>query len=350
MDDRNIMILVDELTRLLVNIDPERAHIYTKNRRELLIPLRKIDKEYEYGYRGLKAGLGVLYYDTLQYFEQAYALKTLGRVTGTMNDNITASDLLVVRTKIANKEASCLFIDKSMPSDNINLLTSGHDINIGELDILGKNFTSGEDLYLQIMQYNTDVIKKCLNANMSDAAKARILADEKNQASYSGVGQGRFILKDHNNNLFTEKDMLGKYSLVFFGYTYCPDVCPTNMFILAQAFKKMGDSANNIVPYFISVDPERDSAKVLRDYVAFFDDRIIGLTGSKVMIKRVAEQYKAKYEKSNIDDKDSSLYTMDHTSSLYLLAPDGSFVAKFAHGIAPDVLANELTAIMGSSH
>ncbi|MCK4676287.1 MAG: zinc ABC transporter substrate-binding protein, partial [Gammaproteobacteria bacterium] len=74
MDDRNIIILVDELTELLIHIDPARSHVYKRNRREMMVPLRRIDKEYEYGYRGLKAGMGVTYFDTLQYFEQAYAL------------------------------------------------------------------------------------------------------------------------------------------------------------------------------------------------------------------------------------------------------------------------------------
>lgn len=347
MDDRNIMILLDELTRLMISIDPDRSHIYTKNRRDMLVSLRKIDKEYEYGYRGLKAGLGVMYYDTLQYFEQAYALKTLDRVAEVSDQNIDVEKLLKVRQRILNNEAACLFIDKSMPSDNLALLIKNQSINVGELDVLAKAFTPGEDLYLQMMQYNTDTIKQCLNADMDDAAKARLAAIDKRPVGINGVGQGRFILKDHYNNSFTEQDMKGKYALVFFGYTYCPDVCPTNMFILSTAFQKMGDIANRLVPYFISVDPKRDTAKVLKDYVAFFDKRMVGLTGSEAMIKRVADQFKAKYEKGDVDSKDENLYTMDHTSSLYLMAPDGSFVTKFAHGIAPDILASELTAIMG---
>ncbi len=347
MDDRNIMILLDELTHLMIEIDPDRAHIYSKNRLEMLIPLRRIDKEYEYGYRGLKAGLGVLYYDTLQYFEQAYALKTLNQVTGGVNDDIDAANLLKVRERIINHEAACLFIDKSMPSDNLALLTNGQEINVGNLDVLAKGFKAGEDLYLKMMQYNTDIIKQCLNADMDNAAKARLLAIDKQQLSFDGVGQGRFILKDHHSNVFTEQSMLGKYSLVFFGYTYCPDVCPTNMFILTQALSKMGADADKLVPYFVTVDPQRDSAEALRDYVGFFDDRIVGLTGSKTMIKRVADQFKAKYEKGDVDSKDKDLYVMDHTASLYLMAPDGSFVTKFAHGIAPDILASELLAIIG---
>ena len=347
MDDRNVMILLDELTHLMIDIDPDRAHIYTKNRLEMLVPLRRIDKEYEYGYRGLKAGLGVMYYDTLQYFEQAYALKTLDRVSGMVGDDISAESLFKVRQRIVDKEAACLFIDKSMPSDNnLDLLTRGQDINVGRLDVLAKEFVAGDDLYLQMMQYNTDIIKQCLNANMDDAAKARLAAIDEQEISFDSVGQGRFILKDHHNDVFTEQDMRGKYALVFFGYTYCPDVCPTNMFILSQAFQKIGDNANKLTPYFISVDPNRDSAQILSDYVSFFDSRIIGLTGSEQMIKRVADQFKAKYEKGGVDSLDKDLYTMDHTASLYLMAPDGTFITKFAHGIAPDILAKELNAIM----
>jgi len=101
------------------------------------------------------------------------------------------------------------------------------------------------------------------------------------------------------------------------------------------------------VPYFITVDPQRDSAEVLNDYVKYFDKRIVGLTGSKQMIKRVVDQFKAKYQKVEDDNnQDPLMYVMDHTASLYLMAPDGRFITKFANGITPDVLADELAAII----
>jgi protein SCO1/2 len=356
MDDRNIIILVDELTELLIQIDPARSHIYARNRREMLVPLRRIDKEYEYGYRGLKAGIGISYFDALQYFEQAYALGILDRVSGTPWDTETAANMLRVRNRIQQKEAVCLFVDASMKTENLELIMKDQQINIGKLDVLGRNFSAGADLYLKMMQYNTDVIKQCLKADMDDAATARLAAA--NEQSYMPDGlRGRFILTDHNGKIFTEQDMQGKHALIFFGYTNCPDVCPTSLTTLTLAFKRLDGQADKgmsdkkladkIVPYFITVDPQRDTAKVLNDYVKYFDKRIVGLTGSEQMIKRVVDQFRAKYEKEEIEDgQDPLLYTMDHTASLYLMAPDGRFITKFAHGISADVLADELAAII----
>ncbi|MCK4675745.1 MAG: zinc ABC transporter substrate-binding protein, partial [Gammaproteobacteria bacterium] len=233
MDDRNIIILVDDLTELLIQIDPARSHIYTRNRLEMLVPLRRIDKEYEYGYRGLKAGMGVTYFDTLQYFEQAYALNILDRVTGTPWDRETAVNILKVRDHIQKNEAACLFIDESMQAENLELIVKDQQINIGKLDVLGKNFSAGADLYLKLMQYNTDIIKQCLNADMDDAATARLAAANERNNMPDGL-RGRFILSDHKGQVFTEQDMLGKYALIFFGYTHCPDVCPTSLAVLTQ--------------------------------------------------------------------------------------------------------------------
>ena len=351
MDDRNMIILLDELTELFIQIDPARSHVYARNRREMMKPLRRIDKEYEYGYRGLKAGMGVTYFDTLQYFEQAYALNILDRVTGTPWDRETAVNMLKVRNRIQQKEAACLFLDVSMHAGNLELIVKDQQINIGKLDVLGRRFSAGADLYLKMMQYNTDVIKQCLNADMDDAATARLAAANELDNMPDGL-RGRFILTDHNGIIFTEGDMQGKYALIFFGYTNCPDVCPTSLNVLTLALKRLAgqtdkELADQIVPYFITVDPKRDTAEVLNDYVKYFDKRIVGLTGSEQMIKRVVDQFKAKYQKEeNENEQDPLLYTMDHTASLYLMAPDGRFITKFANGISPDVLADELAAII----
>lgn len=345
MDDRNVMIMLDELTEALIQVDPARSHIYIRNRIEMLKPLRRIDKEYEYGYRGLKAGLGVLYYDNLNYFEQAYALKTLDRVSGSPWDTEKATSLLKVRGRISNHEAVCLFIDKSMPAENLQLLTEGQRINVGKLDTLGMDFEAGPELYLKLMEYNTDVIKRCLNADMDEAAKARLSAFGDDSPVIDGLG-GRFFLTDHLGHTVTELDMKGQYSLIFFGYTHCPDICPTNLLTLTLAFKQMGERAKQFQPYFITIDPERDTVKLLKDYIGYFDSRLIGLTGSRQMIQRVADQFKVQFEKSKSEPSDPGLYAMDHTASLYLMAPDGSFVTKFAHGISADTLVKELDAII----
>jgi len=342
LDDRNAMILLDELALALIAADPTRSHIYTRNRREMLKPLKKIDREYEYGYRGLKAGLSVQYFDTLQYFEQAYALTTLDTVDASPRDKGDAANLLKARTRLRNHEATCVFIEKGMPADNLALLMEGQDVNLGELDSLGVQFEAGPELYLRLMQYNTDTIKRCLDADMGDASAARIAANADKLPVNDGLG-GRFILTDHLGQSVTEQDMLGHYSVIYFGYTFCPDICPTGLQTLSVALQRMGADAQRVQPYFITVDPERDSVEVMRTYVGYFDERLVGLTGSTAMIKRVADQFGAKFERVESTSSDPNRYIMDHSASFYLMGPDGRFVSKFAYGIDAETLARDLS-------
>ncbi|MCP4186707.1 MAG: zinc ABC transporter solute-binding protein [Gammaproteobacteria bacterium] len=346
MDDRNMLILLDHLSSLLIALDPLRSHIYHRNRLNMLKPLLKIDKEYEYGYRGLKAGVGVQYFDTLRYFEQAYALKTIGQVSASPRQQVDVGNLLKLRSTITNKEANCLFLDKGMSAEHVDLLTEGLTVNIAMLDTLGVDLEPGPDLYLQLMEYNTDVIKQCLNADMEAAAKARQDAGSDNTPLIDGVG-GRFILTNQLGETVTEQEMQGKYGLIFFGYTSCPDICPTNMMVLSQAISRLKEHANSVQAYFITVDPARDTVKVLRDYLNYFDNRLMALTGSEQMIERVAKQFGVKFEKVAGDSSEPELYAMDHTSSFFLMAPDGSFVTRFAYGITADDLVEQLLAIMG---
>jgi protein SCO1/2 len=345
LDDRNIIILLDDLTELLISHDPRRAHVYARNRLKMLQPLQHIDKQYEYSYRGLKAGVSVQYYDTLQYFEQAYALKPLGAITSLQQTGDDAASLLKMRASMIEHNGSCVLLDKSRSGAHLDLLTAGRASNIGELDVLGSQFAAGPQLYLQLMQYNTDVIKQCLNADAPAPVSAGHVADDSDIPHSDGIG-GRFILTDHFGRAVTEQDMRGHYSLVFFGYTFCPDVCPTSLMVLSQAFRLMGEQANDMQAYFITVDPERDSVKVLHDYVGYFDSRLLGLTGTKPMIQRVADQFRVKFQRVEAPSGDPERYGVDHSASLYLMAPDGSFVTKFAHGITPEALVSELQAIM----
>ncbi|HEB81884.1 MAG TPA: hypothetical protein ENJ11_03370, partial [Gammaproteobacteria bacterium] len=341
MDDRNVIIMLDLLTAAFIEMDPARSHIYQRNRLRLLKPLKRIDREYEYGYRGLKSGNGVQYYDVLYYFEQAYALTVLEQVADTPWDRVSAAALLRVRSRITSGEASCLFLDRSMPADNLDLLTEGTDINIGKLDVLGRQFEADESLYIRLMNFNTDVIKQCLNADMNAAEKARLAASMDTIPDGDSLG-GRFILTNQYGQLVTEEDLKKHYSLIYFGYTSCPDVCPNTLSVVTRALKKLGEKGEKIQPYFITVDPERDTVAVMRDYVKYFDPRLVGLTGSPEMIERVAKQFKVRFEKGKVDPEHPDQYTMDHSSGLYLMAPDGRFITKLAYGISADTLAQKL--------
>ncbi|MBA1443932.1 MAG: SCO family protein [Gammaproteobacteria bacterium] len=345
LDDRNIIILLDDLTHLLVEADPLRTHIYQQNRRKLMQRLTRLDREYEYGYRGLKAGLGVQYYDTLHYFEQAYALTVLEHMGISPRQPGDAASLFKVRQRIVDGDAVCLLIEAGMSAEHAGLLTQGQEVNVGRLDSLGINLKPGPELYFQLMDHNTDTIKRCLNADMGAAEQARITADSSGIPDQEGIG-GRFILTDHLGRTLTEDDMRGGYHLLYFGYTYCPDICPTTLQVLSLALDELGEKAKLIQPYFITIDPERDSVKVMRNYVEYFDSRLIGVTGSKPMIERVAAQFKVKYEKVEEELADPNFYVMDHSASLYLLGPDGRFIKKYVYGITAEQLAQALLEVL----
>lgn len=346
LDNRNVMIILDDITRLLQDADPRRAHLYQRNRYRILQRLARIDREYEYGYRGMKAGVGVQYYDTLQYFEQAYALKILGHVAVFPMQPVNARNLLEVRERIANGEAVCLLSEKGLPADNVPLLLNGTHANHGELNSLGVGMQPGPDLYFKIMDHNTDVIKRCLNADMQAAVAAREQAEQESAPALEGIGSGQFALTDQLGRLVTKESMRGKYQILYFGYTYCPDICPTSLQVMLQALSLMGDKAANFQPYFITIDPQRDTVAVMKNYVQYYDERLIGLTGSREMIDRVAAEFKVRYEKVVDDDSDPSMYLMDHSASLYILDPQGRFLTKFAHGIAPEKLASKLLELL----
>ena len=155
-------------------------------------------------------------------------------------------------------------------------------------------------------------------------AAAKLLLPHVGADGGSGVG-GPFALTNQDGSTVTQTILRGHPSLVFFGYTHCPDVCPATLAEISSVFKTLGpkDEARAI---FITVDPERDTPVVMKDYLSSFDPRITGLTGTPAQIKAVESEYKA-YAKA-VPDKDGT-YTMDHTAITYLMDKDGNFVSGF---------------------
>jgi protein SCO1/2 len=149
---------------------------------------------------------------------------------------------------------------------------------------------------------------------------------------------GPFTLVDQDGRTVTDADYRGRYTLMFFGYTFCPDVCPTALATVAAAFDTLSPQLQaKLVPIFVTVDPKRDTPAVMKEYVAAFHPAIIGLTGSDAQIAGISKAFKvyaAKVEGASPDD-----YTMDHTAVLYLMGPDGRFVAPFTHGLSAAELA-----------
>jgi len=140
-----------------------------------------------------------------------------------------------------------------------------------------------------------------------------------------GIG-GPFTLENGSGKTVTDRDFRGKYMLVYFGYTFCPDVCPTTLNAVADAMDRLGPAAKEIRPVFITVDPKRDTPSVVKDYAAAFGPSITGLTGTPDQIAQVAKEYRVYYAEHRTGPGAGD-YTMDHSSILYLIGPDGSFVA-----------------------
>jgi len=162
-------------------------------------------------------------------------------------------------------------------------------------------------------------------------------------AALSDIG-GPFRLVDQNGRPRTDKDFRGRYVLVYFGYTYCPDVCPTTLETVADALAKLGPRADRIVPVFITVDPERDSPAVLKKYLGEFGNRFVGLTGSLADITKVAHAYRVYFAKHPMP---GGGYSVDHSSTLYLLGPDGKLVTFYDTSTNSAALAADLQARLG---
>lgn len=139
-----------------------------------------------------------------------------------------------------------------------------------------------------------------------------------------------FTLTDHEGRAVSEGDMLGKPAVVFFGFTFCPEVCPTTMVSLTGVLGKMGAEADNLGVYFVSVDPERDTVDELKAYMAQFDPRIRGLTGAADQVAAIAKPLKIYYAKVKVDG--GAGYTMDHDATVYLIDAQGGFAGSIAYG------------------
>jgi len=144
---------------------------------------------------------------------------------------------------------------------------------------------------------------------------------------------GPFALVDHTGKARTDEDFRGKLLLIYFGYSYCPDVCPTDLQQIGLAVGRLGIAGEAVQPLFITLDPERDTATHLADYVTLFHPRLIGLTGSAEQIRRVALAYKVYYAKYPPGSAD---YVVDHTSFIYLLDENGKYIGFFPPGTTAD--------------
>ena len=150
---------------------------------------------------------------------------------------------------------------------------------------------------------------------------------------------GPFQLTDQAGESVTEKDLQGRPTLVFFGFTHCPDVCPTSLFEISEVLRAMGKDADRVNAYFISVDPERDNTAAMKDYLSSFDPHLKGLTGAPDAVAKITTEYRVYAKKVPLKDGD---YTMDHTALVYLMDRDGRFVSPFNLKRTPEEAAADL--------
>ena len=150
---------------------------------------------------------------------------------------------------------------------------------------------------------------------------------------------GPFQLTDQAGQTVTEKNLQGKPTLIFFGFTHCPDVCPTELFQISEILRAMGKDADRINAYFVSVDPERDTKAAMKDYLASFDPHLKGLTGDPDAMAKVISEFRVYAKKVPLKDGD---YTMDHTALIYLMDRDGRFVSPFNLKRKPEEAAADL--------
>jgi protein SCO1/2 len=157
---------------------------------------------------------------------------------------------------------------------------------------------------------------------------------------------GPFTLTDHTGKRVTDADFRGRYMLVFFGFTFCPDVCPSTLQVVSAALGKLGSKAERFVPILITVDPERDTPEQLALYVPSFHPRLVGLTGTRAEIDAVLDAYRIRNVRKRVDPKSSAGYTVDHPAQIYVMDPDGRYRTILDYTKGAESMAASLARVL----
>ena len=156
-----------------------------------------------------------------------------------------------------------------------------------------------------------------------------------------------FRLTDHNGQVRTLADFKGKAVAIFFGYTHCPDVCPTTLSDFAAALRQLGPLAERVQVLFVTVDPQRDTPELLKQFVPAFNPSFLGMATDEAALKRLAKEYKVVYQKSSVKSADD--YLIDHSAGTYIYDPQGRLRLLMPYGSGPEVIAHDLRALLTSS-
>jgi protein SCO1/2 len=161
------------------------------------------------------------------------------------------------------------------------------------------------------------------------------------QSSGAALIGGPFSLVGADGKPVTDRDFRGRYMLIFFGFTHCPDICPAELQVIAQALEQLGDKAKTVVPIFITLDPERDTPEAMANYVKSFGPNFVGLTGSPEAIAAAAKAYRVAYAQVK-NNNSAGDYSVDHSALVYLMDPEGRYVTHFSYGLSADQMAEKL--------
>ncbi|QQG36492.1 MAG: SCO family protein [Micavibrio aeruginosavorus] len=187
------------------------------------------------------------------------------------------------------------------------------------------------------------VLFMTLKSTIPAAPATRTSASAATTAGVEGLG-GSWTLIDHNGQTVSDKDLTGSFRLMFFGFTFCPDICPTEIKRLSLVLQGLGDDATRIKPLFVTIDPERDTPTVLKEYLSRFDERFIGLTGSVDQIRHMEEIFKVYSAKSA--DPGLTDYTMNHSALVYFIAPDNRVLHLFHSKETPEQMVGTIRRAM----
>jgi protein SCO1/2 len=179
-----------------------------------------------------------------------------------------------------------------------------------------------------------------------------LLRAKPRDASAPATGKigGPFTLTMAGGRRVSDRDFPGKWMLIYFGYTHCPDICPTTLAELGQVLNKLGPLADQVQPIYISIDPERDTPEIMASYAKQFDPRILGLSGRAADIAAAANQYRVFYAKRVLKDEPAGEYAMEHSAFVYVVDPHGKYVTLFSpiSGQQPDEMAAKLRELMAA--
>ena len=347
LDSRNMLLLLDVFAGLLIEADPARATAYERNWQRMIETLSTLDRVMEYGYRDVSGVAVFFYHDTHQYFAQAYAMHMAAAANRIgAEEPGDAEQLLETRAAMQAAGDSCLFVEHGLDEPHLDLLTEGLSVTVVELDSFGAGLSPGADLYADLMKANYAAISGCVRSLKPRGDETHAERAGPDVSRSPDRLMPRYLMMDQYGQTVSNHDFRGKLQVIYFGYTFCPDICPTSLAVMAQALQLLGEDAEQIQPIFITVDPERDTPELLAEYVKYFHPRMLGLSANPKVTKRVAELFRARYERVPAEDGDPRRYIVDHTASLFVLGRNGEFLTKFAHGLPARDVADRLRELL----